>query len=184
MKIGYARVSTNNQNLDTQLEILKAEGVEKIFQEKVSGTSMNRPELQKMLEMLRVGDVVVVSALSRLSRKTLDNLELISKFQEKGASFKCLDFSALDTTTDSGKMFFTIYAAIKQYERDDIVTRTRYGQKLAKANGKHVGRSAGLNPETLEKINSLLSKGFSISEIVKLTGISKSTVIRYRKEID
>jgi DNA invertase Pin-like site-specific DNA recombinase len=184
MKIGYARVSTTNQNLDTQLKLLNIEGVDKVFEEKISGVTTKRPELQKLLEQLRKDDIVVVTALSRLSRKTIDCLELISIIQEKGASFKCLDFPALDTTTDSGKLFFTIYAAIKQYERDDIVTRTRYGQRLAKENGKHIGRSVGLDPDRMEKITTLLSKGFSISEIVKLTGISKSTVIRYRKQID
>lgn len=82
-----------------------------------------------------------------------------------------MDFAGLDTTTDSGKLFFAIYAAIKQYERDNIVTRTRYDQKLAKEKGKHVGRLAGLNPETLEKITSLSAKIFSVKEIVNLTGI-------------
>lgn len=184
MRIGYARVSTNNQILDSQIELLNKEGVERIFQEKITGTTMKRPELQKMLDLLRDGDVVVVTSLSRLSRKTVDNLNLISTFLSKGVGFKCLDFPMLDTTTDAGRLFFTIYAAIKQYERDDIVTRTRYGQRLAKLKGKHTGRFAGLDPLKMEKIKSLFSKGYSVMEIVNLTGISKSTVIRYRKEID
>ena len=140
MKIGYARVSTSNQNLDTQIELLNKEGVEKIFQEKITGTTLKRPELQKMLEQLRPGDVVIVSELSRLSRKTIDSLELISQFTEKGAAFKCLDFAMLDTTTDAGEMFFTIYASVKQYERSHIVRRSKYGQQVAKENGKHIGR--------------------------------------------
>lgn len=125
MKIGYKRVSTQNQKLDRQTDLLNDYGVERIFEEKITGTKRERQELNKMLDQLRQGDVVVVTDLTRLSRSTKDLFEIVSIIEEKGAGIKSLKESWLDTTTPQGKLLFTIFAGLSQFERDLIAQRTK-----------------------------------------------------------
>ena len=119
MKIGYARCSTADQNLDWQLDALKKEGCDEqhIFQEKASGVKRDRPELELMLRTLRPGDTLVVCELTRLSRSTKDLFELVDKISSAGADIKSLKESWLDTTTPHGKLLFTIFAGVSQFER-------------------------------------------------------------------
>lgn len=125
MKIGYKRVSTQNQKLDRQTDLLNDYGVEKIFDEKVTGTKRERQELNRMLDMLRQGDVVVVTDLTRLSRSTKDLFEIVEIIHSKGAEIKSLKESWLDTTTPQGKLLFTIFAGLSQFERDLVADRTK-----------------------------------------------------------
>ena len=123
MKIGYARVSTEEQNLDRQLDSLKEAGCEKIFQEKITGTKKERPELDKLMEQLRGGDLIIISDLTRLSRSVKDLFSLVDQIEKKGANIKSLKESWMDTSTPQGKLMFTIFAGISQFERDLISQR-------------------------------------------------------------
>ncbi len=132
MKFGYMRVSTMDQNLDRQEQELKDFGCEQIFYEKITGVKRNRPELNRMLEFLRTGDTVVVTDLTRLSRSTKDLIEIAELISNKGANLKSLKESWLDTTTAHGKMLFTVFAGIAQFERDLTSERTKEGIMAAK----------------------------------------------------
>jgi DNA invertase Pin-like site-specific DNA recombinase len=182
MKIGYARVSTSDQNLERQIDILKKEGCEKIFEEKITGTKAERPELNKLFEHIRKGDIVIFNDLTRLSRSVKDLFSLVEQIEVKGAHIKSLKESWVDTTSPQGKLMFTIFAGLSQFERDLISQRTREGLSAALARGRKGGR-----PKKDEKLITLAlkmynSKTLSISEITKATGISKSTL--YRNIID
>lgn len=179
MKIGYARVSTEEQNLDRQLDILKQAGCDRIYEEKVSGVKKERTELNKMLDQIRTGDVIIISDLTRLSRSVKDLFSLVEQIEEKGANIKSIKESWVDTTTAQGKLMFTIFAGISQFERDLISQRTIEGLNAARARGKKGGR-----PKTNEKdiklaVKMYNSKNYSISEITKATGVSKTTLYRY-----
>lgn len=133
MLIGYKRVSTQNQKLDRQTDMLNEYGVERIFEEKVTGTKRERKELDKMIDMLRKGDVVIVADLTRLSRSTKDLFEIVEIINSKGAEIKSLKESWLDTTTPQGKFLLTVFAGLSQFERDLIVDRTNDGLAAAKS---------------------------------------------------
>lgn len=180
---GYARVSGQDQNLDTQIEILERIHCDQIFQEKITGISTSRPALDEMLSKLRKGDTVVVARFFRLGRSRDHLINLLSDFNRQGIHFKAVDLG-VDSTTTAGKLVLQIFAALAEYDRESILERTRAGQLLARAKGKHVGRSKGANPEMFAKVKTALAKGLSISEIVNLTGISISSVKRYRKQIE
>ncbi|MBM7408446.1 recombinase family protein [Methanococcus maripaludis] len=179
MIIGYARVSTKDQKLDRQIDELKSFGCEKIFLEKISGTKRNRPEFDKMLEMLRKDDLIVVSELTRLSRSTKDLIDIMNRFEQMEVSVKSLKEAWLDTSTAHGKLLFTIFAGLAEFERDLISERVKSGLNAARSRGKLGGRPTVRN----EKINLALkmydSKEYSINEILKATGISKSTLYNY-----
>lgn len=180
---GYARVSTADQNTDTQIETLQKHGCHRIFEEKITGMATQRPALDEMLALLREGDTVVVSRLNRLGRSRNHLIDLVSDFADRKITFKALDLG-IDSSTVAGKLVLRIFSALAEYERETILEKTRAGQQLAKAKGKHIGRFKGVNPENFEKVRTALQKGLSVSEIVKLTGISISSVKRYRKGIE
>lgn len=180
MLIGYARVSTQDQNLDRQLDILKVAGCEKVYQEKITGTTKERPELQILLENIRSGDTIVISDLTRLSRSTKDLFELVDAAHKKGADIKSLKESWLDTTTPTGKLMFTIMAGISQFERDLISQRTKEGLDSARARGRKGGRPSKENKKiqlALKMYNG--NEIYTIPQIVEATGISKTTLYRY-----
>lgn len=177
---GYARVSTADQNTDTQIEALQKFGCHRIFQEKISGLAMQRPALDEMISMLREGDTVVVSRFSRLGRSRDHLINLIGDFASKGIIFKALDLG-IDSSTAAGKLVIGIFAALAEYDREMILEKTRAGQLLAKAKGKHIGRPSGVNQENYTKVKKAMEKGLSVAEIVQLTGISISSVKRYKK---
>lgn len=178
MLIGYKRVSTQNQKLDRQTDLLNEFGVERIFEEKITGTKRERVELDKMLEQLRPNDIVVVTDLTRLSRSTKDLFEIVEIIENKGAGIKSLKESWLDTTTPQGKLLFTIFAGLSQFERDLTAQRTKEGLASAKSRGKKLGRPNKFEEKKETILNMYNSNNYSINEIITATGISKTTLYR------
>ncbi|MCL2187776.1 MAG: recombinase family protein [Defluviitaleaceae bacterium] len=181
MIIGYARVSTVEQNLDRQLDSLDANGAEKIFTEKVSGKKADRPELLKMIEHLRDGDVVVIAELTRLSRSTKDLFAIVEQIQGRGANIKSLKETWLDTTTPHGKLMFTIFAGLSQFEADLTAQRTREGLAAARARGRTGGRPKVASDNSNMALKMYDSRDFSVEEICKSCHIGKTTLYRLLK---
>jgi len=182
MIFGYARVSTQDQNLDRQIDELKKAGCEKIFCEKISGVKKDRPEFNKMLEMLREGDIVIVSELTRLSRSTKDLINTVEMFNKMGVQVKSLKEQWLDTTTAHGKLIFTIMAGLSEFERNLTIERTRAGLEAARARGRLGGRPRVDKKKIELAVKMYNSKEYTIKEITQATGISKATFYRYLKE--
>ncbi|MDE6031722.1 MAG: recombinase family protein, partial [Oscillospiraceae bacterium] len=167
---GYARVSTEQQSLDRQLDMLEKYGVDKIYNEKMTGTKRNRPELDKLMERLTDGDTVVVESLSRLGRSTKDLIWLMETFNSKGVNLVSLKES-IDTTSSTGKLLFTLMSALAQFERDVLADRTREGLAAAKARGRKGGRPSA-NSESVKKAVKLYRTGeYTAKEIYELTGV-------------
>lgn len=180
---GYARVSTLDQNLDTQLDALQKAGCDEIFQDKITGISTSRPALDTMLAQLRSGDTVMVARFFRLGRSRDHLISMLGEFARKGIHFKALDLG-VDSGTPAGKLVLQIFSALAEYDRESILEKTRAGQLLAKVKGKHIGRPAGLDAEKFAKVKKALERGLSVAETVSLTGISMSSVKRYRKQLE
>lgn len=174
---GYARVSTESQNLDRQLDALKKYGVDVIYNEKMTGTKKDRPELTKLLERITKGDTIVIESLSRLGRSTKDLIELTELFKSKGVRLVSLK-EAVDTDSSTGKLLFTLMSAIAQFERDTIADRTREGLRSARARGRTGGRPKA-DPDNIKRAVKLYNtQQYSIKEIEELTGVKKSTLYR------
>jgi DNA invertase Pin-like site-specific DNA recombinase len=184
MKIGYARVSTKDQNLSLQMDALQNEGCKQIFQEKVSGAKSDRPELKKMINQLREGDVIVTWKLDRLGRSLRDLVNLVNEIQEKGAGLKSLNDS-IDTTTPQGKLTFHLFASLAEFERDIISERTKAGLEAARARGRKGGRPKGLSKEAKDKAmiaETLYKQGdMTVSQICRHLSIARSTLYKYLK---
>ena len=182
MKIGYARVSTKEQLLDLQQDALSKAGCRKIYSEKVTSAKADRPQLNEMMGQLRPGDVIVVWKLDRLGRSLRDLVNLVSKFQELGVGFQSLQDN-IDTTTPTGKLTFHLFAALAEFERDIIRTRTKAGLEAARARGRKGGRPKGLSKKAQDKARLAESlyneKQHSISEICEYLSISRPTLYRY-----
>ena len=178
MKIGYARVSTTDQNLDLQLAALKEAGCGQIFQEKISGAKIERPELQRLLDQLRPDDIVVVWKLDRLARSTQNLLELADQIKKAEASFCSLSEPWADTTSPSGKMIMTVFAGIAEFERDLIRERTGAGRVAAQQRGVRFGRPKKMNEEQKLLAKRLLQEEKSVSEIAKTFNVHKATIYR------
>lgn len=182
MKIGYARVSTQDQNLDRQLDNLKAAGCERIFNEKMTGTKSDRPELKTLLLTLRSGDVLVIDSFSRLSRSTKDLLELVDKLTAMGVHLVSLKEN-LDTTTATGKLMLTMLSALSQFERDLIAERTVDGLKAARARGRCGGRPRlGTDKDKKQALAMYHANVMTNGEIAAKFGISLRTFSRWIKE--
>lgn len=179
MIIGYSRVSSQDQNLDRQIDQLKNAGCERIYSEKVTGTTTDRPELQRLIDHLRAGDTIIVCELTRLSRSTKDLFKLVETIESVGANIKSLKESWLDTTTPHGKLMFTIFAGISQFERDLIAQRTREGLASARARGRNGGRPNKDKDKVQLALRMYEDKKYSIAEITEATGVSKPTLYRY-----
>lgn len=175
---GYARVSTADQNLDRQIDMLNKYGVDKIYSEKMTGTRKDRPELQKMLDCLSSGDTVVVESLSRLGRSTKNLIELMEFINYKKVNLVSLKEN-INTNSPTGKLLFTLISAISQFERDCLAERTKEGLAAARARGRKGGRPQ-TSKSSLEKAIKLYnSKEYSLKEIKELTGVSRSTLYRH-----
>ncbi|MCO0598022.1 recombinase family protein [Peribacillus butanolivorans] len=177
MKFGYMRVSTMDQNLDRQKRQLEEFGCERIFFEKVTGTKRDRAEMNRMLEFLRPEDTVVVTDLTRLSRSTKDLIEITELISKKGAHLKSLKESWLDTTTAHGKMLFTMFAGIAQFERDLTSERTKEGIQAARKRGKYPGRPKA-DEEKVNYALYLMDQGLSRTDAAEKAGISRMTLYR------
>ena len=178
--VGYARVSTLEQNLDRQLDLLRSYGAEKIYTEKMSGTKRDRPELTKLLERMDEGDTVVIESLSRLGRSTKDLIELVELFHRKNVQLVSLK-EAIDTSTSTGTLLFTIMSALAQFERDVIADRTREGLNAARARGHYGGRPRVDSHKLQQAVKLYQSGQHTTKEIEELTGIKKATLYRYLK---
>ncbi|TYC91479.1 recombinase family protein [Vibrio anguillarum] len=176
MKIGYARVSTDDQNEDSQIDSLESAGCERIYIEKCSGKSKQRPELERMIDALREGDIVVVQRLDRLGRSLKDLIELLDGFKEQGIKFISLNES-IDTTTAVGELAFHMIGAIAQFERRLISERTKAGLKAARARGRKGGRKAKLKASDIKKAQAmLLDKSVTKTEVAEHFGVSRPTL--------
>ena len=179
MKIGYARVSTQDQNLDRQLDNLRSAGCERIFNEKMTGTKSDRPELKTMLLTLRSGDILVIDSFSRLSRSTKDLLDLVEQLTNMGVHLVSLKEN-LDTTTATGKLMLTMLSALSQFERDLIAERTVDGLKAARARGRCGGRPrSGTEKDRQQALAMYDANVMSNAEIAARFGISQSTLSRW-----
>ena len=182
MQIGYARVSKLEQNLDLQIDALKAAGCEKVFHDKITSLKEERKGLNEALAFLRPGDVLVVWKLDRLGRTLKHLIELVATFNKKGIGFKSLK-ETIDTTTSTGKLVFHIFAALAEFERDIIHERTRAGLDAARARGRKGGhpRVKSLNsPKKVAMAQALFDdRKNSIDDICRTLGISRATLYRY-----
>src|SRR5258707_4682558 len=143
--LGYARVSTQDQNLSGKLEALKAAGADLVFKEKISGARADRPQLAKLMASLKAGDVLLVTKLDRLGRSTRELLDLIERISKAGASFRSLGDPLWDTSSSQGRLLSTLLAAIAEFERDLIRERTGDGRRRAMAKGIKFGRKPKLS---------------------------------------
>ena len=178
MIFGYARVSTHEQNLDLQIDALQQYGCEKIYQEKMTGSRQDRPQLEELLNYLREGDTVVVYKLDRISRSTKHLIQLSEQFEEKRVHFVSLQDS-IDTSTAIGRFFFRTMASIAELERDIIRERTRAGLEAARARGRRGGRPRKDQKRIDLALRMYQSKQYTIREIQEATNVSKSTLYRY-----
>ncbi len=184
MKIGYARISTNEQNLSLQIDALKKADCAKIFHDQISGAKIQRPGLDEALTYLREGDVLVVWRLDRLGRSLKHLIELVNFLEKQGIGFQSLQES-IDTTTSGGKLIFHIFGALAEFERNLIRERTHAGLAAARARGKMGGRPKALDTKKTELLYRLYDeKKHSIQELCDLVGVSKSTLYSYLRERD
>lgn len=176
---GYSRVSTSRQNADPQIELLQKEGCDEILVETQSGANRRRPQLERLLTMLREGDTVVVVKLDRLSRSLHDLLSITREIESKGAQMRSLQDPLIDTTSPNGKLIFGIFAVLAEYERDLIRSRTIEGLAAARERGKRLGRQEALNQEQKENLVTLRRTGQSLRQLARTFGVSKTTILRY-----
>ena len=174
--IGYARVSTEDQNIDPQLDQLNNAGCTKIFQEKASGVKEDRPQLAAMLDYIREGDTVVISKLDRIARSTKHLLQIVESLEKKGVAFKVLNIN-LDTSTPTGKLMLTMLGAIATFEREMMLERQREGIRLAKAKGMYKGRKPTAR-EKSRQVLKLVKEGETKEAIAKKLGIGIASVYR------
>lgn len=178
MLIGYARVSTEDQNLYLQLDALQQAGCSPILFDKASGAKTDRPELQRALEMCHEGDTFVVWKLDRLGRSLQHLIQMVMNLNQKGVGFKTV-CDGIDTTTSSGKLVFHIFAALAEFERNLIRDRTLAGLQAARNRGRKGGRPTVMNNDKASIARKMISAGTSINETAKLIGVSTPTLWRY-----
>jgi DNA invertase Pin-like site-specific DNA recombinase len=178
MLIGYARVSTQDQHLELQIEALNKAGCSKIFDDKISGSRAERPGLTKALEQLRVGDTLVVWKLDRLGRSVKNLVDLVSQLHGLGVHFKSLT-DAIDTGTPSGRFFFHVMASLAEMERELTVERTRAGLEVARKLGRIGGRKRQMTDSKIESAKKLLSNGVPPRDVAKDLGVSIPTLYRW-----
>lgn len=182
MKIGYARVSTQDQNLDRQIDNLKAAGVERLYADKLTGTTTNRPEYRRMLDSLRAGDTLVIDSFSRLSRSTKDLLDVVERLTKDGIHLVSLK-EQLDTTTATGKLMLTMLSALSQFERDLIAERTVDGLRAARARGRKGGRPKAGNDKIKAAAMAMYdANAMTNSQIAQHFNVSTATLGRWIRD--
>jgi DNA invertase Pin-like site-specific DNA recombinase len=179
MKIGYARVSTQEQDLALQLDALTEEGCEKIFQEKASGAQRDRPELKAALGYMRKGDTLVVWKLDRLARSMKQLIETIESFQDRGIGLKSLQ-DPIDTNSPSGRLVFHIFAALAEFERGVIRERTTAGLRAARERGRVGGRPRSLSAKDLQAAKAMLKDSeLTVAAVARRLNVAASTLYRH-----
>ena len=182
MIIGYARVSTEDQNLDLQLDALKEAGCKKILQDKISGVKEDRDGLLQVMDIVRPGDTLVVWKLDRLGRSLQHLISVVDELKEKDVYFRSLKEN-LDTSSSTGKLIFHIFGALAEFERDIIRERTMAGLKAARARGRIGGRPKIMDAGKVKLARTLMADNArSVIEICKILGVSKATLYRYLKD--
>ncbi|MDX3713358.1 recombinase family protein [Streptomyces europaeiscabiei] len=181
--IGYARVSTKDQNLDRQLIALEAAGCQRVFSDKKSGKNAEREELRNALDYLRPGDTLIVSSLDRLGRSIQDLITIVGDLRKNGIGFRSLHES-LDTTTPGGRLVFHVFAALAEFIRELIVQGTHEGLAAARARGQRLGRPPAMSEEQVRHARAMLADPeASISSIAKLLSVSRTTLYKYVPEL-
>jgi DNA invertase Pin-like site-specific DNA recombinase len=178
MLIGYARVSTQDQNLEMQRDALLKAGCQKVFDDKLSGARTDRPGLSKILEMLRKGDTLVVWKLDRLGRSVKQLIDLVAELHKQGIQFKSLT-DAIDTGTTSGRFFFHVMASLAEMERELNIERTQAGLELARQLGRRGGRKPKMTGSKIESAKKLLASGIPPRDVAKDLGVSVATLYRW-----
>jgi DNA invertase Pin-like site-specific DNA recombinase len=175
---GYARVSTNGQDLGSQEAELLAAGCAKVFKEKVSGAKTDRAELAKVIRRLEAGDVLVVTRLDRLARSTRDLLNVLATIGEREAGFRSLKDTWADTTTPHGRLMLTVLGGLAEFERELIFARTSDGRARAKARGVRFGRPTALTPHQRQEARQRLAEGAVQADLARSYGVSQATISR------
>jgi DNA invertase Pin-like site-specific DNA recombinase len=178
MLIGYARVSTQDQNLDLQIDALTKAGCEKLFDDKTSGSRAERPGLSKALETLRTGDTLVVWKLDRLGRSVKNLVDLVAALQKQGIQFNSLT-DAIDTATPSGRFFFHVMASLAEMERELTIERTRAGLETARKLGRKGGRKRRMTDSKIESAKRLLADGVPLRDVALNLSVSIPTLYRW-----
>lgn len=176
MRIGYVRVSTTEQNLEVQIKQLEKFGCEKIFREKISGKSADRPELIRMMAFARSGDVIHVTKTDRLARSTIDALQIADKLEAEGVGLVLHDLGDININSDCGRVLYSLISIFSELERKKILQRCNEGRALAKAQGKHLGRFK--NEKLHAQIKEYFAKGMNKNLISKTLKCSRTTVYR------
>ena len=177
-RLGYARVSTYGQTLDTQLAQLKAEGCARIYREKASGAHPTRRELLRMLKALGPGDIVTVTRIDRLARSTFDLFAIVKQIVDAKAQFRSLAEPWADTATSTGRLMIAVLGGLADVERDLIRTRTAEGRARAKARGQHVGRPPKLTPQQQKEARRRRAEGATLKELAKSYNVGRATISR------
>jgi len=181
--IGYARVSTSGPILDRQTRALTEAGCLRVFADKLSGKTADRPELVACLDYLRVGDTLVIPSLDRLSRSLQDLITIVAGLRRRGVGFRSLH-EALDTTTSGGRLVFHVFAALAEFIRELIAEGTREGLDAARARGQRLGRPPAMTAEQIRQARDLLTlPGHSIASIARLLGVSRSTIYKHLAQL-
>lgn len=182
MKIGYIRISTTDQNTARQEVMMKELGVEQVFIDRMSGKNTDRPELKRMINFVREGDVVIVESISRFARNTKDLLELVDQLTEKQVEFISKK-EAIDTTTPTGKFMLTVFGAVAELEREYILQRQKEGIAIAKQNGVYKGRKPIEHPKFREVVAIWKEGEITATEAMKRLDMKPSTFYRKVKEM-
>ncbi len=178
MLIGYARVSTTDQNLNLQHEALTSAGCDRIFEDQVSGTRVDRPGLAKALDILREGDTLVIWKLDRLGRSVKHLVDLVGTLRERGIEFKSIT-DAIDTGTPAGRFFFHVMASLAEMERELAVERTKAGLDAARKLGRNGGRNPKMTTAKVESAKNMLAAGMPSKDVAQTLNVSVPTLYRW-----
>jgi DNA invertase Pin-like site-specific DNA recombinase len=184
MKIGYARVSTNQQDTKLQLDALNVAGCTKIYEEKISGGKTDRPELNQCLKAMNTNDVLVVWKLDRLGRSLQHLIEIINQLESENKGFQSLTESIDTTTTPAGKLVFHIFASLAEFEKSLIRQRVMAGLEAARKSGTKFGRPEALSPKDKEMAITMFNGGATKNDIAKHFGVTRQTVYAILKEVE